>query len=681
MIAVNVRMSGLLSFGMVAVLGLPALGQTCVGDPECVGLTTACTVGVCNLGTLLCEALPANEGGPCDDTLFCTATDACVVGVCVGTGDPCIDGVGCTVDTCNDLLDSCANVATDALCTDGVFCNGAETCDPVLDCQASVNPCPGPDGDGDCAESCNEIANSCTADDPLGAACDDGDACSLADTCAVGFCIAGSPDPLCTPTLDLVADPGALPVGSCYGVGDFITVRVNMGASAPSIVGGQFFLEYDVAALAFVSMVPGDPPFTAQLFESVDPVNGTIDYAVNAPTGDPGTVAPTTMAVITFEAIAECDTFVRFRSHKPPTTLADVGGTPRLPALGDLAPTSINASAPLVTCPADIVVNADAGEITALVSIPPITASDSCDGVLPVNCTSSPTPGLVSGGVFPPGITTISCDPVINSCGIETPCSFTVEVTPFSEMTVDVELSATIVAGPLTRCITFEFHRCGVASASISHELVFGGAFATAGMSVNQDILAPAGAWECVTARDTLHTLRSTAPNLAISGTSFEASFVGDRAQQGHWLVGGNLDDSPFIEIVDFAIWSSSFGISFADTDCTIPRPHADINGDGIVTVADFTFIQVNFLVGSEANCCGLPEANGGPRAKISLRELNAMGMGDLSAADFNSDGVVGVEDIILMAEGLGTPVEPRLYQFLDTPSSITGSKTSGVRR
>ncbi len=46
----------------------------------------------------------------------------------------------------------------------------------------------GPDGDADCAESCDEAAGDCTAPDPAGANCDDGNACTENDICTGGVC-------------------------------------------------------------------------------------------------------------------------------------------------------------------------------------------------------------------------------------------------------------------------------------------------------------------------------------------------------------------------------------------------------------------------------------------------------------------------------------------------------------
>ena len=49
------------------------------------------------------------DGTPCDDDLFCTDTDTCQEGVCVGSGDTCDDSDPCTIDTCDEGNDLCSN--------------------------------------------------------------------------------------------------------------------------------------------------------------------------------------------------------------------------------------------------------------------------------------------------------------------------------------------------------------------------------------------------------------------------------------------------------------------------------------------------------------------------------------------------------------------------------------------
>ena len=76
----------------------------------------------------------------------------------------CDDANSCTVDAC--INGSCQNTPDDTICDDGLFCNGAETCDPLLDCQPGTNPC--------APFACNEedqiyweIDGTCIIDPPI----------------------------------------------------------------------------------------------------------------------------------------------------------------------------------------------------------------------------------------------------------------------------------------------------------------------------------------------------------------------------------------------------------------------------------------------------------------------------------------------------------------------------------
>ena len=69
--------------------------------------------------------------------LLAAASGASAQTACTVPAD-CDDGISCTVDDC--VAGFCENVATDSLCDNGLFCDGAETCDPTLDCQAGTAP-------------------------------------------------------------------------------------------------------------------------------------------------------------------------------------------------------------------------------------------------------------------------------------------------------------------------------------------------------------------------------------------------------------------------------------------------------------------------------------------------------------------------------------------------------------
>ena len=108
---------------------------------------------------------------------FCDPTGDCQA----GTPPNCDDGVACTIDDCDEVNDTCTNTPDDSVCDDGAFCNGAETCDAVSDCQVAT-PVDCDDGVGCTNDSCNEISDACDnlPDDSI---CDDGQFCNGAETC------------------------------------------------------------------------------------------------------------------------------------------------------------------------------------------------------------------------------------------------------------------------------------------------------------------------------------------------------------------------------------------------------------------------------------------------------------------------------------------------------------------
>ena len=186
-------------------------GSACDDGSFCNG-TETCTTGVCGSSTgdpctgpdgdgdcaESCDETADNCTGPditgssCDDGLFCTVTDACnAAGVCVGTGNPCPGpngDINC-VESCDEVFDNCAgNDVSGSPCNDGLYCTATDTCNGSGSCVGMGDPCPGPDGDGDCVESCQEDAGACSANDPDGSDCDDGDSMTMDDQCTSGVC-------------------------------------------------------------------------------------------------------------------------------------------------------------------------------------------------------------------------------------------------------------------------------------------------------------------------------------------------------------------------------------------------------------------------------------------------------------------------------------------------------------
>ena len=218
------------------------LSGTCTGpEKDCSSIDDQCRIGACDSRTGACESRPADEGMVCDDGSYCTTGAICVVGTCTG-GTPrvCNDFVDCTVDSCDEQLDSCVHVADSTRCDNGLYCDGAEPCDPLTGCEPGSVPCVAPqvcDEDLDACTGCSsdqgcDDGSPCTADQCVNgvghsagidgccvsvadcdkqnpctdvacvagvckgenntAACDDGDSCTSGDTCSGGVCVGGA---------------------------------------------------------------------------------------------------------------------------------------------------------------------------------------------------------------------------------------------------------------------------------------------------------------------------------------------------------------------------------------------------------------------------------------------------------------------------------------------------------
>ena len=157
---------------------------------DCTNLDDDCLLGVCDPATGLCEALPVNDGGPCDDGVFCTENDICTAGVCAGTARDC-SGLDdeCNVGECDPPTGECIAVAINegGPCNDGDLCTRIDVCTvgacegTPLDCSAFDDQCN--------VGVCNAADGACEAlpaND--GGGCDDDDLCTTPDTCTNGVC-------------------------------------------------------------------------------------------------------------------------------------------------------------------------------------------------------------------------------------------------------------------------------------------------------------------------------------------------------------------------------------------------------------------------------------------------------------------------------------------------------------
>ncbi len=90
---------------------------------------------------------------------FGLAAGQALGGPCIDDSQ-CFDDLPCTSGVCDQEIGACVFTGDDAICDDGVYCNGAERCDPRLGCR------PGPptscsDSTPCTIDSCDEATRSC----------------------------------------------------------------------------------------------------------------------------------------------------------------------------------------------------------------------------------------------------------------------------------------------------------------------------------------------------------------------------------------------------------------------------------------------------------------------------------------------------------------------------------------
>jgi len=166
----------------------PACTPESPGAP-CNDDGNGCTDDYCD-GAGTCGHIP--NAAVCDDGIYCNGADACTGGNCaLHTGSPCpgADGDSDCAESCDEERRDCSGPDPDGeACNDDVFCNGADTCIAGACGEHVGDPCPGADGDGDCTESCDEAARSCSSSDEDGSPCADGLFCTVGDVCEAGIC-------------------------------------------------------------------------------------------------------------------------------------------------------------------------------------------------------------------------------------------------------------------------------------------------------------------------------------------------------------------------------------------------------------------------------------------------------------------------------------------------------------
>ena len=331
-----------------------------------------------------------------------------------------------------------------------------------------------------------------------------------------------------------------------------------------------------------------------------------------------------------------------------------------------------------ISIPGNVTASAQCNRETAVVNWMPPRMTNACsDAVL--SCTGQHESGkrfdalALGGGTLPVGLTTFCCAAVSGRCENTLEKCWTVRIDGTTEMEIEIALSPTQQGQPgrqLTRCIKFTLYPNTVQEPlRFERDVMFGEYFEFPGESRDVITIPRVGQWQCITAWDHLHTLRSCyeLESDDCVGGWLRAKFSRDPAFGGNWLIGGNLDGwkkdlvgseaSPFaIDILDYgtllAHWGANYGTPH--TPCGTPGPNADINGDGLVGLEDYAFININFLR-SAADCCGVDGLPAGAAVltQVSVRDLRLGGLGELAAGDLNADGLLNVEDMNAFARGV----------------------------
>ena len=144
----------------------------------------------------------------CDDDDLCSLTSRCIQGLCMqDTPNPCDDGLACTNDSCDAAAQACVNVLSEGSCLiDGLCHASGESVDAETPCRVCTP----------------EVSTEAWSDADTSVPCDDGNLCTLNDTCGAGG-VCGGPesqgsDVDCDDQLPCTSDSCNLIDGSCVNV-------------------------------------------------------------------------------------------------------------------------------------------------------------------------------------------------------------------------------------------------------------------------------------------------------------------------------------------------------------------------------------------------------------------------------------------------------------------------------
>ncbi len=165
-------------------------------DDDCDGETDETVPGMCKDGDPCSfdncvggKCLNMVVPGVCEDGNPCTEDDVCVNGQCLpGSAKPC-GGAGACQDNSCDPVKGCSSVPnTGDGCEDGNLCTIGDTCKAGVCLPGTATTC---DDTNPCTSDSCQPANGCLFA-PNTAPCSDGSDCTQGDKCALGVCKPGA---------------------------------------------------------------------------------------------------------------------------------------------------------------------------------------------------------------------------------------------------------------------------------------------------------------------------------------------------------------------------------------------------------------------------------------------------------------------------------------------------------
>ncbi len=161
--------------------------KACKGNPVACNDNNPCTNDACDSATGTCKAI-ANTVN-CDDGNKCTVGDICAAGACkAGSAKSCADGTVCTDDSCDSATGNCVNAANTKPCDDGSKCTADDVCAAGQCKPGKLLICD--DGNACTDDLCDPATGACGFT-PNAKTCDDKNACTSGDACQGGTCVPG----------------------------------------------------------------------------------------------------------------------------------------------------------------------------------------------------------------------------------------------------------------------------------------------------------------------------------------------------------------------------------------------------------------------------------------------------------------------------------------------------------